>query len=457
MRLYPRSRAAALCAVAATALAASTATAAPHRMDPQQPISGFSPFTATCSKARPQHYNSETEPSIVVSPRDSDVVVATWMQDASVGHPVARSLDGGETWLKDVPQGITPCTNGDRADSVFNPSLSFGVDGQLYLSSSSAAQSHPLTGPTGTYNPLSQPIWMHVSVDNGWTWRDPVVAGGESNDGFTIDAPSITGDPFRSGMAYLTWSRTSPAGVAGLGFSVTTDGGYTWNPSALPITFPGARGVVSGSKVVVDPRSGDLLIITGEALAQPGGAAGQTFGTTRFFVLRSSDLGSTWSAPVQIGDAAQFPAVPSVTVSQVGRIYVTWSSGSTSGSSVYVVSSVDGGSTWSRPAPVATSRNARLPSIAVDGRGVVGLTWYEDHGGLVSAMSFDHGRTWVQRPLTSRLDLSRVPATNAAGGAPLGDHAGLAPLRVGFVSIASLPAPYTYFGPTDIWVTRFGE
>ena len=439
--------------------AAATAYAAPApRVDPPQLVTGPSPLPADCSSAALEHFQSETEPSVAVSPRDSDTLVATWMQDASVAHPVARSADGGLSWHTVVPPGLTTCTGGQRAEGVFDPWVSYGIDGLLYLSSPAGAGAHPLTGLTDTYNPLSRDVWVHVSEDDGLTWREPVSAGGDDMNGFIVDKPTITGDSLRPGMAYLTWARVSPVGVAGLGFSRTTDGGHTWTPSRLPIYIPQARGVLFGSQIVVG-RFGDLVLITGEAPAQVGALAGQFTGSTRFYAMRSTDFGASWSDAVLLGEAPQFPAVASVATAQDGTAYVTWTGVFADRSSaVYVISSADGGATWGRPViAAAPPRVASNPAIAVDARGAVGLSWWEEQGALMGAVSYTRGRTWVPRALTAKLDTSRVPATNSAGGAPLGDYFGLVPLRVGFVSIASLPRPYAVHGPTDIYATRFGD
>jgi len=77
----------------------------------------------------------EVEPYVAVNPTNPANVVGVWTQDRFRGLVAGVSLDGGTTWRQVVLPGLTRCT-GARFDYAFDPWLSFGPDGALYLSAS---------------------------------------------------------------------------------------------------------------------------------------------------------------------------------------------------------------------------------------------------------------------------------------------------------------------------------
>lgn len=99
------------------------------------------------------------------------------------------------------------------------------------------------------------------------------------------------------------------------------------------------------------------------------------------------------------------------------------------------------------------------PSIAVDSRGTVGITWYDlrnDRPGderltadVWFAYSRNRGASWRQTHVAGPTDLRTAPL---ARHNRVGEYQGLAALRGrGFAAAFTLAAPFAEDGPTDIF------
>src|SRR6185295_11623630 len=109
------------------------------------------------------------------------------------------------------------------------------------------------------------------------------------------------------------------------------------------------------------------------------------------YAARSTDNGTTWSAPIPISTSpTQHDWMPVVTAASPGRFVIAWSAYETSSQGdheIYFSRSSDGGATWSPQAllnsDAATDgspygRNDTYPSLASDGAGTVVATWNAD-------------------------------------------------------------------------------
>lgn len=469
-------------------VAMATAAGAAHAGPPARPavkvgqpvlVTGNTPFPADCSAGNKEHVGSETEVSLAVHPHDPDVLAATWMQDANIAHPVARSTDGGESWETEVVSGMSPCTGSETVAGVFDPWLSYGADGSLYLSSLSGAEKSHAGDLIDQWDPFSRHVYVNVSLDKGQTWsQPPVAAGGDVDNGFVLDKATLTADPTRSQHAFATWSRIQlVAGAPLLGFARTTDGGRSWQQSDLPLPAVSDHAALGGqaiSEVEVLPN-GDLLLIAGDVLPQPLVAPivlpfsllgsdppiSPFVGPMRYQALRSTDAGQSWEPTSSyIGEGRSVPEPPATAVAPDGTVYVAWVDRGDHDSSVVVARSTDGGRSWSRTTVVASERRASVPGLAVDAEGVVALTWYQPVDDRVQpwvALSHDGSASWVEAPQTEPFSMAGVPERNSAGGNQLGDYTGLVGLRKGFVSVISLAGDLAQHGPTDLVAVRISS
>jgi len=455
MRTARRCRIALAVLTVAAAMPAA-AFAAPGRVSLHM-VSGPTPFPAGCPGAAfdaTMIPGQELEPSITVNRARPRNVVAAWIQDvgpdSSRTDLTASSHDGGRTWTRHTIPGLTKCEGGP-ADSAADPWLSSGGDGTVYFAG---------LAPVFAGNTPQQAIVASHSVDGGRTWAIPatLVPPTEGNE-----TPAITASPTRRGRAYEVWAEFA---TLDLHFSRTSDRGATWAPPTL-LDQPGPAGFDLSPRLVVLP---DRTLVTVFARAEFDVGLGKIYAT------RSRDDGRTWSPPVEIfaqalakffdpetGDELPQPQFPNAAVAPDGTVYVTVEAPTSAASGVVAVArSRDRGASWTTVTSPGVGAYAFEPTIAVDRRGTVGMTWYDlrrdrpGDGALTAdvwfASSRDRGSSWAETHVAGPTDLH----TGAlARQNYVGEYQGLAASgHDRFVAILTLAAPFATDGPTDIFAAR---
>jgi hypothetical protein len=312
----------------------------------------------------------EQDNALSVNPTDHANLVAAWIQDFDDAIVVGYSIDGGATWEKPTPPPTTPCTGGLTLGtsgapgevSALDPSISFGPPagpssrGVVYLTSV-LSTSGVLDGGPGV-----SAIVFNRSLDGGRTWSEPAVLD-SADPPLYVDTSYVRADPSQPGTAYAVWNKGNLTGASRFQYvSRTTDGGLSWSsPSAIPSALPegGGQLLVLGDGTLVDIAA-EVAPQYALALHSIAKSAGVTtplkaVGPTTFVVRRSLDHGSTWLGPIPIAvtDASSV-ALPSAALAPDGRtIYSAWQQReSGSDFSVMLAKSADGGLTWQSPTRV---------------------------------------------------------------------------------------------------------
>jgi len=436
-------------------------------------VSGPSPYAACTAGAGTGKLfnNTEVEPYLAANPANTKNLVATWQQDrwsngGAHGGGSAASFDGGRTWTEtSLPFSscaaggvIAPDGHGFLRASDFW--VSFGPDGTAY------ASGLPFDLVNGRGGVASA-----TSSDGGLTWRNTQMVYFSATNQYSADKNSVTANPVQPGVAYSVWDvLVSPtdnpddnphtgAYTGDAYFTRTTDGGRTW--SAAKVIFPTSnRNQTIGNIVVVDSRNGgNTLYDFANYTVSPNSTANTQ---QELAFVKSTDGGTSWSAPqvvaqmftkgvhdpntgalLRVGDG-----IPNVTIDPAtGQIYAAWEEssqfkkGNTSSSvfddQISMVTSADGGATWSAPARVSNFSGLPVftPSLAVDSAGRVGFTYYDARNLTptnTSTMpvdfwfvdSTDHGVTFgPERHVAGSFNVLAAPY---ARGYFLGDYMGLA-------------------------------
>ncbi len=426
-------------------------------------VSGSSPFAPGCVTPGQRGNNfpsAEVEPFVAIDPHDPQHLVGVWQQDrwsngGSNGLGSGASFDGGKSWATGFAH-FTNCSGGNTGnranfERASDPWITFGAD----------STPHQIGFSFNNGDARSAMLAVR-SADGGRHWTEPIFLFEETNNDTAIDKESITADPSDAHFVYAVWDRLtgvllppdSPDATGPAWFTRTTDGGQSWEPARV-IYDPGKNAQTIGNVIVVLPSGTlvDLLSVVTQLNQQSQPA--------KVAVLRSTDRGQNWSAPVIIADQTSQGVkdpkssvgvrtgdiVPAIAVDPLGfALYVAWedsrfSSGARDG--IALSKSVDEGLTWSPPVRVngALAAQAFTPTVAV-AQGKVGITYTDlrndnpaDSTQLLAtvwlATSSDGGKTFQESAIGGPFDIRNAPRT--ADGYFVGDYQGLVALGAGFL------------------------
>lgn len=354
-------------------------------------VSGATPWpntSDTVGQSGTYYLNSEVEPYLAVDPNNPLHLVAVWQQDrwsngGSRGIMSAASFDGGQSWTATPLPGSTVNTGGSTLRAS-DPWVTIGPDGTVY------ADYLTLNDPN-LENPRT--LSANVSTNGGLTWSDAAAIITNSDNGFFNDKNSITADPYHPGAAYAVWDRLNFYNNTGPAmFSRTTDGGQTWStPQAI---YDPTYGQTLANQIVVLP--GDVLVNVTNWIDY-------ATNVETIQVQRSTDQGTTWSAPITVntiqGVGVTDPDngtgvrsgddIPMIAVDRTsGNLYVVWQDGRFSGGThddIAFTMSTDGGQTWTVAQKVnqtptgipAGDQQTFTASVAVAANGTVAVSYYD--------------------------------------------------------------------------------
>lgn len=224
---------------------------------------------------------------------------------ARIFSTVSVTFDGGTTWQQVVPP-ITPYQfSGD-------PALAFNADGRVYLASIADHE-----GPGGPYTGPS--VVVARSDDGGLSWSNPsTVASGQGavtrltpgqllfQDKEYIAVDSSNASPYRN-RAYVTWTSFQEFARQGqfrspIMVSTSNDGDSWTAAKEISGSSPDCSVQYNGQP----PNTCDTNQFSSPAVASNGKAyvAFENFNTpaeNQYLVVTSSNGGATWSGPTRAG------------------------------------------------------------------------------------------------------------------------------------------------------------
>jgi hypothetical protein len=407
------------------------------------------------SLSRPQ-----VEPSVTSKPSDRSTMVAGFADYvADVIPGVARSTDGGKTWVGPTGGALLPDPPsliwGDRASvghiAGGDSAVAWGTGNTVFFSTLGFQDNRSPPTP-GACNVGG--VYVYRSTDGGNTWTLPAGGPAVANTQTVFrDKEYIAVDTYptspRVGTVYMTWDDDVYSGCPQdfgtnfvsrrIMFSRSTDGGVTWStPTAL------ASGCLVASIPAVG-ADGSVYVTWFDCNSGDGERVRKSADGIAFAPAVSAASGLTRCPNPLPGasfrdSSAAFPTI-ATDPTAASRVYVAWSScTATAQADVFLSRSVDGGATWS-PTPLRVNddgpsnpRDQFFPSITVDDAGVVRAMWGDDRldtvnpGGhnydIFNANSTDHGASFgTNVRVTSQ---SSNPDADF-GGTFIGDYFGIAP------------------------------
>jgi len=419
----------------------------------------------------------EVEPMIAVDPRDAAHLVAIWQQDrwsngGARGVLTAVSHDAGATWTTGGPP-FSRCTGGTVANGgdyprVSNPWIAFGADGTVHAIAIAFAGGLFGAGSTSA-------IVASRSRDGGATWSNAATLIRDTGAAFN-DKDAVTGDPTDARYAYAVWDRLQSSGHGPSYFARTVDEGATWE-AARPIYDPGNDDQTINNQIVV-ASDGSLVdfftLINNHGNDFDVSVAivrstdrGSTWSDATIITrvlgvgTHDPDTGLPIRDGTFCGSIAAGPNGLLVAVFQDAR----FSNGARDG--IAMVRSTDYGATWSAPVQVNLRPDvqALLPAVAIRADGTIGITYYDLRSNTPDPATLpvenwlvesdDGGATWRETHVAGPFDLAAAPVTDA--GHFLGDYQAL--LAVGDRFVAAYTTTSAANGQSDIVATvgrRFG-
>ncbi|MBS0325124.1 MAG: exo-alpha-sialidase [Proteobacteria bacterium] len=432
-------------------------------------VTSTSPFSEGCD-AEPAtgilYAGTEVEPMIAAAPANPANLVGVFQQDrwsdgGARGLRTGYSFDGGLTWSF-AQAAFSRCTGGNAANGgdyarASDPWVSIGADGVVWQSAIA------FTGNTFAAG-SSSAILAARSIDGGRTWSAPATLIADGS-GFLNDKDSITSDPFRPGLVYVTWDRLSADGHGPSYLARTTDGGITWEP-ARPIYDPGPRNQTLNNQIVVARAAGAAPVAYDFFTEFDTAVNGSQ--SARLALVRSTDGGASWSGAIPIAaieaigtydpenparklrdgaNLGSFAAGPN------GELVAVWQDARFSGGlrdGIALSRSVDGGITWSAPVGInaVPATQALLPAVTVRSDGTIGVFYYDMRNDtsdpstlLVDAWftASQDGVHWTETHVAGPFDFNAAPSVE--GGLFIGDYQGVASVPGDFAPFYVLANP----------------
>jgi hypothetical protein len=327
-----------------------------------------------------------------------------------------RSTDGGATFQ--APVLIVANTQTQVAESLalaVNQDPSGTWAGRVYAAYGVISATNCLPSSTGP-----APIHFGYSSDNGVSWSAPTTFPQPEDPLFQrvfSQFPAVAAG--NSGRVYVGYvaltSLINPTSSVRVYVNRSLDGGASFGPfnatTGSALTLPGyvdfttsfgdfvpadtaGHGLLISPAPVLAVSPSDSLVVyaawthhqtgwdtTYQAACCGGSATQQTFQAADIAFVRSTDGGTTWSAPLRVNDDAlnngkdQF--TPALSASPDGTLHLSWYDRRDDPNNLlyhrYYSRSTDGGLTWSANARVSDAPSDPAAVLGPDGNATIGL------------------------------------------------------------------------------------
>ena len=345
--------------------------------------------------------------------------------------------DNGSTFTRTCLKALT------NKIGVGDPTVGYDLTNNVYIGGIDA-NSSVTTGE----------IVIAKSTDGGVTFPSPHVAVTSQSGGLTdkdwMEIDTNPSSPF-AGHIYISVTDFSPSNASQITVSHSSDGGTTF--STVKVGSPATAPAVNQFTDLAIGKDGTVYV---SYINCPGtGSTGDCGGTkTSILVSKSTDGGVTWSTPVTATTVTLAPdscgayygclpntfervsdipviAVDNSSGTTAGRVYIAFYTWTGTFLSVRVVSSTNGGTTWSAQVPVAPATDTHdqfFPWLNVSAHGLVGVTFLDRRGDPSNVkyqafvgLSKNGGGSFINKSIAT---IQSNPNNDGFGGSFMGDYTG---------------------------------
>ncbi len=265
--------------------------------------------------------NRQSDPWLVADADDNAYFVFLDWNDVTSGIGVAKTTDGGATWLPTVQASDTTGGFDDKETACVD------AEGNLYIVWDFYADVDPTD------------MRFTKSVDGGATFQPttPIL---------TPYIPYIT--CFPNGTLFVTtneWQGLGGTPSQDVWISRSDDGGATWSPQIAVTPFEADEvGIID----VVDTDSQNNVYLAYSAGTWDfSGSTSSIANYTEIYVTKSTDGGFTWNSPVMINNMTSgVQRMVEMHIDETDTIHVAWLDGRDGEWNIYYSYSDDGGTSF---------------------------------------------------------------------------------------------------------------
>jgi hypothetical protein len=362
-----------------------------------------------------QNAAPQNEPSVCISRKDPNRVVAAWRDFRYGVDPAANrrvgysySTNGGLTWSNPAILDSTLLPGSTRNS---DPVVTVDTAGNFYIAVIA------ISFPTGDLT-----LAVYKSINGGITFPNAYVCatgGTEDKEWITSDLSPIS--PYNNTL-YITWTRF--AGGTGIKLTKSINSGVNWS---APVSISDGTNV-QGSNIAIS-RNGQINVTW---LGYGGNASVRYDRSTNGGAAFGTDV-TVSSGPFPSGlpnGVGTFPYIETdrSTGPYSGMIYVVFADNRNGDCDVFLCRSTNAGTNWSAPLrinndPIGNGKIQYWPCIAVNENGTISIMFMDSrntpNNTIVEAYlarSTDGGVSFTNELVSSEQTPTEIPGSNVRFG-----------------------------------------
>jgi hypothetical protein len=202
------------------------------------------------------------------------------------------------------------------------------------------------------------------TTTGGASWQPPTQAS--DTVGYLDDKETVCVDA--AGNIYMMWDHFYTDSDSELVFTKSTNGGTSFQPTQVLGVWDDRGGI----PYITCTPNGTLYATTWDS---------PTSAIDVVYLTKSIDFGATWSAasPVNTGGYQDVSLITVCATDSNHNVYICFAAGTSTNREVYVIKSVDGGTTWSTPVQVndVTTGMQRMVEMHIDADDTIHVAWLD--------------------------------------------------------------------------------